>query len=58
MLKMTVQILLPASGESVRASFASQVETLGPVGSQGASFAVAIHAQLLSVGALLAALGG
>ena len=55
---MTVQILLPASGESVRASFASQVETLGPVGSQWASFAVSIHAELLSVGALLAALGG
>ena len=49
---------LPGSGESVRASLASQVKTLSPVGSQGARFTVAIHAKLLSVGALLPAFGG
>lgn len=48
---------IPCSCKSVRASFTSQMKTLGPVGSKWARFTVAVHAKLLAVGTLLATFG-
>ena len=47
----------PGGGVAVGAPLAGQVQPLGPEGAQRAGLAVAVCAQLLAVGALLAALG-